>query len=241
MMRAVHCLRAILATLALLGTSTLVCLGAAATGETKKDETPKPPPKGAEVLFDGKDLAGWTTLGNKPAEWKVENGYMEVVPGKGDIRTKETFGPDFELHVEFWLPLMPSAKSQARANSGVFLQGRYEIQVLDSYRNDTYPKGECGALYGIIGTSKNANKPPETWQTYDITFRAPRVDDQGKVTEKGEVTVVFNGETVIDKGRFDQVNNGVANEKQGIPGPLRLQDHGNKVRFRNIWLKPLQK
>src|SRR5207248_2403358 len=112
-----------------------------------------------------------------------------------------------------------------------------EIQVLDSYRNDTYAKGECAALYGIIGTSKNANKPPETWQSYDITFRAPRVDDQNKVTEKGEVTVVFNGETVIDKGPFDRANTGNAKEPLAGPGPIRLQDHGNKVRFRNIWIK----
>src|SRR5262249_23069719 len=149
--------------------------------------------------------------------------------GKGDIRTKETFGPDFQLHVEFWLPLMADKKDQARANSGVYLQGRYEVQVLDSYMNTTYPKGECAALYGILGTSKNANKPPEQWQTYDITFRAPRVDDQGKVTKAGVLTVVFNGETVIDNGPFDRVTGGAFDNKIGTPGPIRLQDHGCKV------------
>jgi hypothetical protein len=106
--------------------------------------------------------------------------------------------------------------------------------------NDTYEKGECGALYGLIGTSKNANKPPEQWQTYDITFHAPRVDDSGKVTEKGHVTVVFNGETVIDNGAFDTTTGGELDKKIGEPGPLRLQDHGCKVRFRNIWLLPLK-
>jgi hypothetical protein len=212
-------------------------------GEEKKDETFKPPPKDAIIIFDGKDkeLSGWTTRDGKPAEWKVEDGYLEVVPGKHDIMTKEKFGPDFQLHVEFWLPLMADKKDQARANSGVYLQGRYEIQILDSYMNETYPKGECGAMYLILGTSKNANKPPEQWQAYDITFHAPRVDDDGKVTEKGRITVVFNGETVIDNGRFDRNTAGEIDTKLGTPGPILLQDHGCKIRFRNIWLKPLDK
>jgi hypothetical protein len=219
----------------LLGLGLLAC-----ADDTKlKDDAPAKPPKGAIVLFDGKDLAGWTSMGGKPAPWKVEDGYMQVAPGKGDIRTKEKFGPDFKLHVEFWLPHMQGKKSQERANSGVYLQGRYEIQVLDSYHNDTYEKGECGAMYGIIGTSKNANKPPETWQTYDITFRSPRVDGDGKVTKPGRITEVFNGETVIDDAKFDKVTGGAMDEQMGRPGPIRLQDHGCKIRFRNIWLKPL--
>jgi len=238
-MRAFMTGRVVLAGLA-LASAGLLCLGLAARADEKKDEGPKPAPKGAEVLFDGKDLSGWTSPdGKTAAEWNVEDGYMEVVPGKGDIKTKETFGPDFKLHVEFWLPLMADKKSQERANSGVYLQGRYEIQVLDSYKNETYEKGECGAMYGILGTSKNANKPPEQWQTYDISFHAPRVDDQGKVTEKGRLTVVFNGEKVIDDGKFDKVTGGAQDEEFGKPGPIRLQDHGCKVRYRNIWLKPL--
>ena len=225
--------RSVTAVLALAG------LGGA---ETLKDEPPKPAPRDAVVLLDGAkvQLEDWVGRGGKPAQWKVENGYMEVVPGKGDIMTKRKFGPDFQLHVEFWLPkLPPDVKGQARANSGVYLQGRYEIQVLDSYMNETYANGACAALYGIIAPSKNANKPPEQWQTYDITFHAPRVDTQGKVITQGELTVVFNGETVIDKGKFDKVTGGALDEKIGEPGPIRLQDHGNKVRFRNIWLKPL--
>ncbi len=226
--------------LVLAGFSVILGFGLLARADEKKDESAKPP-EGAVVLFDGKDLSGWRAKDkDEAAPWVVEDGYMEVVPGKGDIMTKEKFGPDFKVHVEFWLPLMADKKDQARANSGVYLQGRYEIQVLDSYMNKTYEKGECGALYGLIGTSKNANKPPEQWQTYDITFHAPRVDDQGKVTEKGHVTVVFNGQTVIDNGAFEQVTGGALDEKIGEPGPLRLQDHRCKVRFRNIWLKPLE-
>jgi hypothetical protein len=195
------------------------------------------PPEDAIVLFDGTNLTGWTSLEGKPASWKVENGYMVV--GHRDIRTKQNFGPDFQLHVEFWLPLMKEAKDQARANSGVYLQGRYEVQVLDSYMNPTYKGGECAALYLLIPTKKNANKPPEQWQKYDITFHAPRVDEQGKVTKSGSLTVVFNGETVIDNGEFDKVTGGALDEKIGTPGPIRLQDHGCKVRYRSIWLKPL--
>jgi len=204
----------------------------------EKGTAPAAAPEGAAVLFDGKDLSGWTTLDGRPAPWPVREGYMETA--QEDIRTKQTFGPDFKLHVEFWLPLMKDATGQARANSGVYLQGRYEVQVLDSFHNDTYAKGECAALYGLLGTSKNANKPPEQWQTYDITFHSPRVDESGKVTTPGRITVVFNGETVIDDGRFDQVTGGAIDEKLGEPGPIRLQYHNCKVRYRNIWLKPLK-
>lgn len=219
--------------------SLLASLCLAVAGYGGQDQGPKPAPEGAKVLFDGKDLSGWSTLKGQEATWKVMDGYMET--GRGDIMTREKFGPDFQLHVEFWLPLMADKKGQARANSGVYLQGRYEIQVLDSYMNDTYANGSCGALYGIIAPSKNASKPPEQWQTYDITFISPRVDDQGKVTTKGQLTVVHNGETIIDKGSFDKVTGGAMDEKLGEPGPIRLQDHGNKVRFRNVWIRPITK
>jgi hypothetical protein len=210
--------------------------------DDKKDDSSKAPPEGALALFDGKDISGWTTRSGKPAKWKVEDGYMEVQGG--DIMTKQKFGPDFKLHVEFWLPLMPKAKGQGRANSGVFLQGRYEIQVLDSYQNDTYANGSVGALYGIIAPDKEAQakaiKPPEQWQTYDITFHAPRVDDQGKVTEKGTITVVLNDVPIISDGKFDHNTAGELDNKLGEPGPILLQDHGCKVRYRNIWLLPLK-
>jgi hypothetical protein len=234
-------------TLILLASPTVLLIGLVAKAEDNAK-----PPKGAIILFDGKDLSGWRMAdSDKPAPWKVKDGYMEIVSGKGHIMTKEKFGPDFQLHVEFWLPnLPPEIKDQARANSGVYLQGRYEIQVLDSYKNDTYANGSVGALYGIIAPDKKAQekavKPPEQWNTYDITFHAPRVDEKGKVTEKGSVTVKLNGITLIDDGKFDKWTGGELDQKIGEPGPILLQDHQNKaggpnVRYRNIWLKPVDK
>src|SRR5208282_4716484 len=136
-----------------------------ARGNDDKNQAPKPPPAGATVLFDGKDLSNWVKLDGKPATWKVEDGTMQV--GGGDIMTKEKFGPDYQLHVEFWLPLMANQTGQGRANSGVYQQGRYEVQVLDSYKNDTYANGSVGALYGIIAPDKEAQqkaiRPPEEW------------------------------------------------------------------------------
>ncbi|HMF11170.1 MAG TPA: DUF1080 domain-containing protein [Gemmataceae bacterium] len=236
-------------TLPAIGAAVLIFIGPLASAE---DTLGAKPPKGAIVLFDGKDLSGWRMRGSdKPAPWKVEDGYVEIVSGKGDIMTKDKFGPNFELHVEFWLPKMPDdVKGQARANSGVYLQGRYEIQVLDSYMNETYANGSVGALYGIIAPDKKAQekavKPPEQWNTYDITFHAPRVADTGKVTEKGRLTVKLNGIAIIDDGKFDRWTGGELDQKLGEPGPILLQDHQNKsgganVRYRNIWLKPLEK
>jgi hypothetical protein len=198
------------------------------------------PPPSAVILIAAQkpSLSGWTRRNGTDAAWNVHDDHVEIVPGKGDILTKDKFG-DFQLHVEFWIPLMADKKGQARGNSGVYLQGRYEIQVLDSYHNDTYIDGSCGALYKIIAPSQNASKPPEEWQTYDITFHAPRVDKDGKVTEKGEVTVVHNGVTIIDRGRFDHPTPGALDTTQGTPGSIMLQDHGAKIRYRNVWLKPL--
>src|SRR5262249_27062752 len=135
---------------------------------------------------------------------------------------------------------MAKEKGQARANSGIYLQGRYEVQVLDSYMNPTYANGACGALYGLIAPSKNASKPPQHWQTFDIEFHAPRLHEKTKqVTKKGRITIIHNDETVIDKGEFDKVTGGAMDMKLDTPGPIRLQDHKAAVRYRNIWLKEM--
>jgi hypothetical protein len=189
-------------------------------------------------LFQGGDLSKWQSVNGSAAPWELADDYVEVVPGTGDIRTIDTY-TDFEVHLEFRVPLMPFSHGQERGNSGVYLQGRYEVQILDSYNNDTYANGACGSLYGQIAPMTNASLPPETWQTYDITFHAPRVDEHGNVNEAGHLTVVLNGITVIDDGRFSTPTGGALDDRIGEPGPLRLQDHGNHLRFRNIWIRPL--
>lgn len=193
-------------------------------------------PRHALRLFQGKDLAGWVSRNDlKPAAWKVENGYLEVVPGKGDIWTKETF-TDFQLHVEFWVPFMPDAQGQARGNSGVYLQSHYEVQVLDSYGIAHPATSDCGGLYTIASPSQNACKKPEHWQTYDIWYRAPRFDAGGKQTEQGVVSVLQNGLIIHNEQKFDARPTTSANGGDLTqPGPIMLQDHGCKVRYRNIW------
>jgi hypothetical protein len=156
----------------------------------------------------------------------------------GDIYTKRKFS-DFQLHVEFRVPYMPEARGQGRGNSGVFLQGRYEIQVLDSFGIADPGTGDCGAVYGQAAPLVNATKPPLQWQTYDITFRAARSDSSGKVTEPARVTIQQNGITVQNNQVLSGVTGGPMDDKVGEPGPIRLQFHGNTVAYRNIWVLPL--
>ena len=198
------------------------------------------PPKNAIVLFDGKDTSAWQEMGSKnPIRWEIKDGTMTVTQGSEDIRTKQEFG-DYKLHVEFWLPLMADAKSQGRANSGVYNQGLYEVQILDSYNNPTYKYGGCGALYAQKDPDKDAIKPPETWNTYDIDFRAPRFDAEGKMTERPRISVLHNGIKIHDNV---EIINAVADAAKNGPipkvGPIKLQNHGNPVRFRNIWIVPI--
>ena len=189
-------------------------------------------------LFNGKDLQGWiNTKTKEPAAWKVEGDTVQVIPGMGDIQTVAEF-EDFDLHAEFWIPYLPEKTGQDRGNSGIFLQGRYEIQILDSWNNPTYLDGTCGSLYKLIPPLANMSLPPENWQTYDIQFRSPRLNESGQVTEKGEVTVVHNGQLVIERGLFERGTGSAGKMKQGIPGPIRLQDHGSAVRFRNLVITP---
>ena len=199
------------------------------------------PPRGAIVLFNGKDASLWRQAGsNDDCKWDIADGCLVVKPGTGDISTKQEFG-DYRLHVEFWLPLMANQTSQGRANSGVFNHGRYEIQVLDSYNNPTYKFGGCGAIYSQKDPDRDGIKPPETWNTYDITFRAPRFDKDGKETEYPRITVFHNGIKIHDNVEIKVESTSTA--KAGIQpatGPISLQDHGAAVKYRNVWIVPLK-
>jgi len=206
-------------------------------------ERPAPPPADAIVLFDGKDLAQWRSAKDgSPAKWKVENGAMEVVAGTGDIRTERAFG-DCQLHVEWATPTpRPGEEGQHRGNSGVFLMGLYEVQVLDSYGNRTYPDGQAASLYGSYPPLVNACRKPGEWQTYDIIFNVPRFDGQ-KLVSPGYFTVIHNGVIVHNHtALFGETLHKTFPTYHAHPprGHLLLQDHGNPVRYRNIWYRELK-
>jgi hypothetical protein len=195
-------------------------------------------PSDAIVLFDGRDLSKWTA--SKQA-WKVENGYVEVVPNSGDIRTKESFG-DVQLHVEWAAPAEVRNTSQNRGNSGIFLQGRYEVQVLDSFDNPTYADGQAGAIYGQWPPLVNPARRPGEWQSYDIVFEAPRFDGERLVTP-AYLTVFLNG--VLLHHHMEVMGPTVHRAlAKYVPQPaedaLVLQDHQQPVRYRNIWIRRLR-
>jgi hypothetical protein len=208
--------------------------------ETHSASAPPPNAKGVIVLFSGKqeDVAGNWLARNlmNPAGWKVADGAM--IARGGDIISKERF-TDYQLHIEFRVPYMPDAKGQARGNSGVFMQGRYEIQVLDSFGIADPGTGDCGAVYNQSAPLVNACKPPKEWQAYDIVFRAPRFDDAGTLIEKARVTVRQNGTVVQNNTEIKGPTWGDTFGKLSEPGPIVLQDHGNPVEYRNIWILPL--
>jgi hypothetical protein len=208
---------------------------------------PGQPPSDAVVLFDGKDLSKWTsahlrtaafTVGFEPAHWKVGDGYFEVVPRSGDIASKEKFG-DIQLHVEWMEPADVKGVSQDRGNSGIFLMGLFEIQVLDSFVNRTYADGQAGAMYGQWPPLVNAVRKPGEWQTYDIAFEAPQFA-AGKLTRPASMTVFLNGVLLHNRKEemgptiYRQIPKYVAGPGEG---PIVLQDHGHPVRFRNIWAR----
>jgi hypothetical protein len=199
-------------------------------------------PSDATVLFDGKDLSKWQHKDGSAAKWKVESGYFEVVPKTGEIRTREPFG-DCQLHVEFREPTPPVGESQERGNSGVFLHGLYEVQVLDSYENRTYADGQASALYGQFPPLVNASRPPGQWQWYDIVFHGPRFDKAGKVLRPARFTVFHNGVLTQDNVELTGPTAHKARPPyQAGPDklPLALQDHGVAVRYRNIWIRELK-
>jgi hypothetical protein len=224
-------------TLGLVATILLGQTTSSAQGDLPKGSTlGAAPPEGAVVLFDGKDLGGWVGRGGKtPAPWPVTNGIFTVGVGQGNIQTEKAFG-DFQLHLEFNVPLMPQAKGQARGNSGVYLGGIYELQILDSYGLKP-ESNDCGAIYQQVVPRVNACKPPLQWQTYDVTFHKARVEGD-KVAMKARLTVIQNGTKIIDDAEISPTPGG-ARIQEGEDGPLLLQDHGDKVEFRNIWIKPI--
>jgi len=208
-----------------------------------------PAPSDAEVLFDGKDLSKWQNNRGQDATWRVADGYVETAARGGGIRTRGKWA-DFQLHVEWASPNPPKGSGQGRGNSGVLINGMYEIQVLDSYRAKTYPDGQAAAIYGQSPPLVNASKAPGQWQTYDIIFESPRWNDRGELVKKAVVTVLHNGVVVQNRQEFAGITDGITREvpwrslsKYSRPHPpevfIELQDHNNPVRFRNIWVRPL--
>jgi Domain of Unknown Function (DUF1080) len=202
---------------------------------------PVPPPSDAVVLFDGKNLKGWAADSGAPARWLVRDGYVQVAPGAGSIRTRREFG-SVQLHVEWMAPAPPKGTSQERGNSGVFLMSHYEVQVLDSYHNDTYPDGQASAIYGQTPPLVNAARPPGQWQTYDIVFHRPRFNGDGRVVRPATITVLHNGVLTQDHTVITgwTVHGEVAKYQPHADRlPLVLQDHETPVRYRNIWVREL--
>ncbi len=207
--------------------------------------TPSQPgkvPSDATVLFDGRSLSNWEADSGGPARWKVQDGYMEVVKGSGNIVSKNKFA-DCQLHVEWRTPVPAVGEGQERGNSGIFLMGKYEIQVLDSYQSKTYPDGQAAAVYGQYPPLVNASLPPGEWQTYDIIFRRPIFDSSTKQLRRpARVTVLHNGILVQDNVELTGPTahgERPAYQFHADRLPLSLQDHGNPVRYRNIWIREL--
>jgi hypothetical protein len=198
-------------------------------------------PSDAIVLFDGKNFDQWQNNKGGEVKWKIDNGAMTVVAGTGNIQTKKGFG-DCQLHIEWRTPAEVKGEGQGRGNSGIFLMGRYELQVLDNYNNKTYVNGQAASIYKQFPPLVNACRPPGEWQTYDIIFTAPRFYEDGTVKSQARITVLHNGvlvqNDVVLLGGTQYI--GVANyEKHSDKEPIILQDHGNPVSFRNIWVRPL--
>lgn len=200
------------------------------------------PPSDAVVLFDGSGLDAWETPDGESAPWAVRDGTFEVVPGTGAIRTREGFG-DVQLHIEWSAPDPAEGEDQDRGNSGVFLMDQYEVQILDSYENDTYADGQAAAVYGQYPPLVNAMRPPGEWNTYDIVFHRPRFDGDGELLEPAYVTVIHNGVLVQDHealtgptGHYSRPDYQTHADRL----PISLQDHDHPVRFRNVWLRELE-
>lgn len=200
-------------------------------------------PSDAIVLFDGKDLSEWKNKDGDAAQWTVHDGVFTVKKGTGNITTKREF-EDFQLHIEWQIPSVINGKSQARGNSGIFLQDRYEVQVLDNYKNRTYANGQAGSIYKQSRPLKNAMRPPGQWNVYDIIYTAPRFKENGSLLYPGRVTVIHNGVVIQNNttiiGPTEYI--GIPEYKAHGKAPIMLQDHGDPsepISFRNIWIREL--
>lgn len=203
-------------------------------------KNPGDPPSDAKIIFDGKDLSQWASLDGSAAKWEVKDGAFTVVKGTGDIKTKGTFG-DMQLHIEWRAPSVIVGEGQGRGNSGIFLQDRYELQVLDSYESVTYSNGQAGSIYKQLIPLANATLKPGEWQTYDVVYTAPRFGDNGRMISPAKITVLHNGVLIQN----DALIWGPT-EYKGLPvyqphgkASIKLQDHGNPVSYRNIWVREL--
>jgi len=196
------------------------------------------PPADAIILFDGSSLDGFEHTDGRAAEWMLQDGVMTVKPGSGSIVSRYRFDT-VQAHIEFATPVPAEGEGQGRGNSGVYLQGRYEVQILDSFESRTYPNGQCGAVYGQYPPLVNVCRPPGEWQTFDIIFHPPVFDGEGNKTSNGTVTVLHN--SVLIQDHVELLGSTTASMLEEGPGagPLYLQDHGSPVRYRNIWLRPL--
>lgn len=205
-------------------------------GKTSQD-----PPADAIVLFNGKDFSAWNGKGGKPVEWTIADQAMTVKGGSGEIISKQGFG-DCQLHIEWRTPSVVKGEGQGRGNSGIFLMGKYELQVLDSYNNKTYSNGQAGSIYKQLIPLVNASKAPGEWQTYDIIFIAPRFATDGRLQAQARITVIHNGVLIQNNqaiwGGTEFI--GIAEYKpHSMKESLVLQDHGDAVSFRNIWIREL--
>jgi hypothetical protein len=211
-------------------------------GASSTQETPGKAPSDAVVLFDGGDLSKWRGERGRSAGWDVNDGAVVVHPGAGAIVSRDEFG-DCQLHLEFASPVPATGQDQGRGNSGVMFFGRYEIQILDSYENVTYADGQAAAIYGQYPPLVNASRKPGEWQTYDILFTAPRFKSDGSLQTPACATVLHNGvvvhhhTAVLGPMAYRALPRYRAH---GPKGPVMLQDHGNRVRFRNIWVRPIK-
>ncbi|MBK5278937.1 MAG: DUF1080 domain-containing protein [Bacteroidia bacterium] len=203
-------------------------------------KNPGEAPSDAIIIFDGKDLSNFSALDGSAAKWDVKDGALTVTKGLGDIKTKKQFG-DIQLHIEWRAPDVIVGEGQGRGNSGIFLQERYELQVLDSYESVTYSNGQAGSIYKQSIPLVNATRKPGEWQVYDVVYNAPVFSENGRVSAPAKITVLHNGVLI---------QNGTAifgpTEYKGLPvyqshgkASLKLQDHGNPVSFRNIWIREL--